>query len=293
MLQFVAVVRNHSITKAAEELFIAQPAISATLKKLESELSVDLFFYENKKMNLTVNGEKVYSIICNILSLYQELDDVSYRNSSDKLEKRISYYAAPSIHQCLTPQLQLFDVLPNFYFDLYDCSSLEEFHNASQDNKNCFGIFHILDSDLDIASHLFPDYNVEKLTSVPSCLMTSSRNSSKITKKDSLKFDQIKQLPLIQVQGTTHSIHEYLKDKGLNFTLTVTNSQFVGDILYKDPSLYTLGHSLYSVYDQHRLVSIPIIDLPNINLMYIYKNTPDTIEIFSRLSSILHSLFPH
>lgn len=52
MTQFVTVVRNHSITKAAEELFIAQPAISATIKKIEKELSVDLFTYENKQMHL-------------------------------------------------------------------------------------------------------------------------------------------------------------------------------------------------------------------------------------------------
>ena len=33
MLQYATVVRNKSITKAAEQLFVAQPAISSTIKK--------------------------------------------------------------------------------------------------------------------------------------------------------------------------------------------------------------------------------------------------------------------
>ena len=36
MLQYATVVRNKSITKAAEQLFGAQPAISSTIKKIEN-----------------------------------------------------------------------------------------------------------------------------------------------------------------------------------------------------------------------------------------------------------------
>ena len=46
MVQSVAVVCNHSVTKAAEELFIAQPAVSSTIKKIEIELNVGLFYYK-------------------------------------------------------------------------------------------------------------------------------------------------------------------------------------------------------------------------------------------------------
>ena len=49
MHHFISVARNYSITKAAEELYIVQPAISTSLKKIETEIGTNLFYYKSKK----------------------------------------------------------------------------------------------------------------------------------------------------------------------------------------------------------------------------------------------------
>ncbi|MDX1920641.1 MAG: LysR family transcriptional regulator [Candidatus Caenarcaniphilales bacterium] len=54
---FLAVANNLSFTKAAEEIHVAQPAISQQIKYLEFVLGVPLFNRDNKKVSLTEAGE--------------------------------------------------------------------------------------------------------------------------------------------------------------------------------------------------------------------------------------------
>ena len=293
MVQFVAVARNHSITKAAEELFVAQPAISATIKKIESELSVTLFFYENKQMYLTEDGEKVYKIVSEILELYLQLDAFSQQKDgySTIRKKAIAYYAAPCIHDYITPQLQLFDVFPQIHFSLYNCSTLDEFHSAVQVQENIFGIFHILEPYVSEVFSAFPECTVDIITTLPTTLIASYRNPSTLMQKNSITLDELKGLPLLRCLGSELSINQYLQNSDLSFCMDVSNATFVDTILQKKPALYTLGHNLYISQDRQKLISVPVIDLPQVNLILITKNNTENRDVFSRLSRILHSLY--
>ena len=51
---------NYSVSKAAEEMFLVQSAVSQHLKKLEDELEADLFIRKGKRLTgLTEIGESV------------------------------------------------------------------------------------------------------------------------------------------------------------------------------------------------------------------------------------------
>lgn len=54
---FLCVAQELSFTRAAEQLHIAQPAISMAIKKLEQELGVDLFHRQDRKISLTDEGK--------------------------------------------------------------------------------------------------------------------------------------------------------------------------------------------------------------------------------------------
>lgn len=57
---FYAVARHGNISKAANELYISQPAISKAIKKLEESLSVTLFHRNSRGVTLTDEGKLVY-----------------------------------------------------------------------------------------------------------------------------------------------------------------------------------------------------------------------------------------
>ncbi|SIS43514.1 LysR family transcriptional regulator [Neptunomonas antarctica] len=57
---FHEVARQKSFSKAAEILHIAQPAISMSIQKLESELDLKLFHRNDRKIRLTDEGERLF-----------------------------------------------------------------------------------------------------------------------------------------------------------------------------------------------------------------------------------------
>lgn len=54
---FVAVAQIRNLTQAAEKLFLSQPAVSAQIKALETEIGTPLFIRHNSGMELTRAGE--------------------------------------------------------------------------------------------------------------------------------------------------------------------------------------------------------------------------------------------
>lgn len=56
---FVEVVRQQSFTQAAEQLCIAQPAVSITIRKLEEELGLTLLNRQERRVSLTAEGESL------------------------------------------------------------------------------------------------------------------------------------------------------------------------------------------------------------------------------------------
>lgn len=69
---FHEIVRLGSFTRAAETLHIAQPAISVAIRKLETELELQLFQRHDRKVSLTAEGERLWLHAQRIL---QAVDD--------------------------------------------------------------------------------------------------------------------------------------------------------------------------------------------------------------------------
>ncbi|HEY3070821.1 MAG TPA: LysR family transcriptional regulator, partial [Gaiellaceae bacterium] len=54
---FVETARRRSVSRAADALFISQPALTARLKGLEADLGAELFIRTPRGMRLTDSGE--------------------------------------------------------------------------------------------------------------------------------------------------------------------------------------------------------------------------------------------
>ena len=65
--QFATIVKCGTLSRAAEELFISQPALTRSMQKLEQELGVELFSHGKNKVELNENGKFAYSLAQNVL----------------------------------------------------------------------------------------------------------------------------------------------------------------------------------------------------------------------------------
>lgn len=83
--QFVKVVECKTLSKAAEELFITQPALSRSMKNLESELGVELFYRNKNKIILNKNGDKFYKDAKALLCQAEKIkDDIQLFDKSNR-----------------------------------------------------------------------------------------------------------------------------------------------------------------------------------------------------------------
>lgn len=85
---FAIAAKYQHITRAANELHVAQPAVSGTIKRLENELGVSLFEKNGRNISLTHEGELFYDKIKKILNELDHLPEV-LRNEKNRRENTV------------------------------------------------------------------------------------------------------------------------------------------------------------------------------------------------------------
>ncbi|TDO02586.1 LysR substrate-binding domain-containing protein [Sunxiuqinia elliptica] len=101
---FLTVAENLSFSKAAEELYISQPAVTKHIKELESKLEAALFERKGNKVYLTQAGKLVYRQLKQIRQQYHEMAfELGRLNQAYKGNLRIG--ASSTIAQYLIPEV--------------------------------------------------------------------------------------------------------------------------------------------------------------------------------------------
>lgn len=150
---FCAVCRCHSITRAAEELFVSQPTISIALKKLEDEFHLKLFVHGRNSISLTREGEAFYKkaelLLQQCQDMYTEFSELSTSNPPLKLA------FPPLMSTVFFPRMiDAFNESCDIPVRLYEYASMR-----ARD---------LIDSDeLDIALVNMGYYNLEKYNNLP------------------------------------------------------------------------------------------------------------------------------
>ncbi len=101
---FYTAAKQKSFSRAAEELFISQPAVSKHIRILEDNFKVKLFVRQGSKISLTTDGKVLFRYSEEIFSLYRklqfEMDKGAQKNSGHlKLgaSTTITQYVLPNI----------------------------------------------------------------------------------------------------------------------------------------------------------------------------------------------------
>lgn len=71
---FAAVAEHKSVTRAAEEVHLTQPAVSIQVKRLEGKVGVPLIEHIGKELHLTVAGEEVFEASRDVLERLVDLE---------------------------------------------------------------------------------------------------------------------------------------------------------------------------------------------------------------------------
>lgn len=106
---FEAAARHLSFTRAADELFVTQAAVSHQIKSLEEFLSMKLFLRKNRSLLLTEEGQSYY---LDIKDVFQSLQEATQRLLARGAKGALTVALPPSFAiQWLVPRLNQFSQL--------------------------------------------------------------------------------------------------------------------------------------------------------------------------------------
>jgi len=205
---FLSVARNLSFTKASNELYISQPAISKHISEIENLYGIQLFERANNKVSLTIQGHTFLKFAEEIHRQYGELEfemNLLTQNHTGKLtigaSTTIAQYLLPMIMSKFMsrfPDIKLFLVTGN----------TEYIENLILDHKIDMGI-------VEGASHK-KEFKYSLFAQDELVLITSSNN-----KKEEVSLDELKTLPIVLREsgsGTLEVIQKLLKSRGIKLT---------------------------------------------------------------------------
>ena len=146
---FCTASRRHSITKAAEELYVTQPTVSVAIRDLEIEFGISLFYRKGNSLILTQEGEELYNKATYILQYCTELQ-ADY-SSMARVKPLSSYRNSAYAEHRLFPELLI------AFHDQYPeiAVVLEEYGSVRACNL-------VQDDTLDLALVNMEQYNIDK-----------------------------------------------------------------------------------------------------------------------------------
>lgn len=149
---FCAVCRYHSITQAAQKLYVTQPAISNAIRELEKEFSVNLFVRSKNHMSLTKEGEVFYQKANALLDMIKQTSSELYDLGKQTTPIRIGI--PPLLSTVFFPDMiiKFQKEYPSIPVELFEYGSIKAAHLVT-------------DETLDLALVNMNFYEIDKLNS--------------------------------------------------------------------------------------------------------------------------------
>lgn len=208
---FRQVGKSKSFSKAAEELYMTQPAVSQAIMQLERELDIRLFNRTRKGVSLTNEGEHLFEYVNSAITLIEAGEEkiLEFQNlSAGELKIGVG------------------DTISKYYLIPF----LEKFHNKYPNiklkiiNSTTTELCQFIKSgDIDIAICNFPieDQALELMTCIEVQDIFICGEKYKHLLKEKVSFEEISKLPLIFLDKSSNSrkyVENYMMAKGIKIS---------------------------------------------------------------------------
>ncbi len=254
---FYTVAEKLSFTKAANELFITQPAVTKHIHELEKQLGISLFKRKGNSIILSPHGEILKIYAGKILQMYNELEfELAEKNDTVKGKLRLG--ASTTLAQYILPKIlaHLKQKHPELEIDLVT-NNTEEIEKLLVDEKIDFGIVEGTSNKFPIVYQPFIKDEI--------VLVTSSK--SKLAFAKEIKNEKLKTIPMVIREtgsGTLDVIDSALKKigvkrKDLNIQIQLGSTESIKQYLFNsDCAAFLSIHSISKELLQNEFTVIDV-----------------------------------
>lgn len=279
---FFEVATRLSFTKAANHLYISQPAVTKRIQELEQQLDVRLFKRVGNQVALTEDGELVFLYVQRILHLYEKLN---VELSTGRHNGIVRLGASTTVAQTVIPKLLA--LFKKTYPDIDIRFSQGDSDYIRQT---------VLSEAIDIGIIEGGDYHPSLSYSVfmkDEIVLVVSTNSQ-FAKMDSISAAMLTEIPLVlrlAGSGTLDVVQKAIANIGLDITNLNTEIKLESTIAIKEYLNYAdVGAflSIQSVKNELHDGKLSIIEIENLSIQRDFKfiqlhgNSTKLIEMTKR-----------
>lgn len=256
ILAFDAVMRERNVTKAAQSLFMTQPALSNALNRLRHVFKDDLFIRGPKGMRPT---SKALELAGAFRSALNTIENAINPAMFDPANSTHEFRVICNDHFVQTALPTLTNIIsrtaPNINMRLYPAQG--DSYQRLDDHSIDFGIS---------AYGQTPD-RFRQLTLISDDYVVLMSNDNPLAKKSKLSLVQFCSAPhlLVTLSGDPVGfIDKALKNRGMSRRVALTINQFSSapEILANTPMLLTLPRKLAEIYTRYLPLTIKDCPLP-------------------------------
>ncbi len=207
---FLSVAEHLSFSKAAEALYISQPAVSRHIKELEQRYDASLFERKGNRIYLTGAGEKVYHAFKEIARHYRNLDfEMGELHNAQAGEIRVG--ASSTIAQYVIPRVMasFHKRYPHIRLLLMNGNSFE-MEQLLLDNR----------IDLALVENLSSQTGIRYRDFLHDELIVVTGKSSLYAERATIEKEDLLQIPLVlreEGSGTLEVIRQYFAQQKILF----------------------------------------------------------------------------
>jgi DNA-binding transcriptional LysR family regulator len=253
---FTHIARHGSITKAAEELHLTQPAVSIQLKNFQQQFDLPLTELVGRKIFITEFGREIVRAAENIIA---EIEHIQFRS---KLHKGI-----------LAGKIKISVVSTGKYIMPYFLSDFLKLHpniELQMDVTNKTKVLENLEKnevDFSLVSVMPEHIGLEQLALLKNKLVIVGKRNELKDQKPTIKL--FNSLPLIfreSGSGTRHTVEAFFHKHNISY---VKSMELTSNEAVKQAIIAGLGYSilpLIGIKNELMLNQLDVIDVPKLKL---------------------------
>jgi len=243
-----------SCTKAAEKLYITQPAVTAQVKLLEDACNLKLFKKKGRKIYLTDEGETLYNYVTKVFEYEKEIESVIEEMRALKrgvlrlgTTKAYARYFMPFL---ITSFREAF---PHIKIHLDEGSSLDMIYSLL-DLRNEVAVIARAEDNPRIS---FIPFSHEELV-----LITGPDH--RLARKRSVSVGDLEEEPIIMKEkgsGTRKLVNELFGKNGLspNILMETSNTEFIKQLVQRGDGIsFVVSEAVTAELQEGRLATVPI-----------------------------------
>jgi len=283
---FKTVAKHLNFTKAAEQLYLSQPAVSKAIKNLEQDYKTTLFIRKRNSIELTAEGKSFLVYTNKVLAIYSEMDEKFLHRKGD-FPDVINFGVSTTLSNYIIPK-----IIAKFRVQHPETTFTIESNNSENIENS------ILNEDIDFGitegSSTNPKLQFEKFIKDEIVLVTNVKNTA--YPKGSIDISLLQSMPMVvreKGSGTKVIIDNFLTDyevTKLNAVVSFNSTEAIKNYLYHSDHYALL--SIHSIADDVANNKLKIIDIKNLSIerwFYFVKRTgyiSNTFEQFKNFTRL-------